>query len=56
MQGSRNYVYSRQYVAGMLRRKGFPELADLALRELPIQWMPNSSRPEACGTASARTT
>lgn len=35
MQGSRNYVYSRQYVADSLRRQGFPELADMALRELP---------------------
>lgn len=35
MQGSRNYVYSRQYVADRLRRQGFPELADLAMRELP---------------------
>ncbi len=35
MQGSRNYIYSRQYVADSLRRQGFPELADIALRELP---------------------
>ena len=35
MPGSRYYVYSRLYVAGMLRRQGFPELADVALRELP---------------------
>ena len=28
-------MYSRLYVAGMLRRQGFPELADVALRELP---------------------
>ncbi len=35
MQGSRNYVYSRQYVADSLRRQGFPELAAVALRELP---------------------
>ena len=35
MQGSRNYTYSRQYVADRLRRQGFPELADAALRELP---------------------
>ena len=35
MQGSRNYLYSRLYVADMLRRQGFPELADVALRELP---------------------
>ncbi len=35
MQGSRNYIYSRQYVADRLRRQGFPELADVALRELP---------------------
>ncbi len=35
MQGSRNYVYSRQYAADSLRRQGFPELADMALRELP---------------------
>ena len=35
MQGSRNYVYSRQYVADSLRRQGFPDLADMALRELP---------------------
>jgi hypothetical protein len=35
MQGSRNYMYGRLYVAGMLRRQGFPELADVALRELP---------------------
>jgi hypothetical protein len=35
MQGSRNYTYSRRYVADMLRRQGFPELADVALRELP---------------------
>ena len=35
MQGSRNYVYSRQYVADSLRRQGFPELADVALLELP---------------------
>jgi hypothetical protein len=35
MQGNRNYTYSRRYVADMLRRQGFPELAYLALRELP---------------------
>jgi len=35
MQGSRNYMYSRRYVADELRRQGFPELADVALRELP---------------------
>jgi hypothetical protein len=35
MQGSRNYVYSREYVAGELRRLGFAELAGPALRELP---------------------
>jgi len=35
MQASRNYVYSRQYVADSLRRQGFPELADVALLELP---------------------
>jgi hypothetical protein len=35
MQGSRNYVYSRQYVADSLPRQGFPELADVALLELP---------------------
>jgi len=35
MQRSRNYVYSRQYVADSLRRQGFPELADVALLELP---------------------
>jgi len=35
MQGSRNYTYSRQYVADRLRLQGFPELADVALRELP---------------------
>jgi hypothetical protein len=35
MQGRRNYIYSRQYVADTLRRQGFPELADVALRELP---------------------
>ena len=35
MQDSRNYVYRREYVADRLRRQGFPELADLALRELP---------------------
>ena len=35
MPDSRNFVYSRQYVADRLRRQGFPELADLALRELP---------------------
>jgi len=28
-------VYRREYVADRLRRQGFPELADLALRELP---------------------
>ena len=35
MQGSVNYVYSRQYIADELRRQGFPELVDVALRELP---------------------
>ncbi|HZV10150.1 MAG TPA: hypothetical protein VFF94_10355 [Novosphingobium sp.] len=35
MQGSKNDIYGRLYVADMLRRQGFPELADLALRELP---------------------
>ena len=35
MQGSRNYMYGRLYVADMLRRLGFPELADVAVRELP---------------------
>jgi hypothetical protein len=35
MQDSRNYTYSRRYVADMLWRQGFPELADMALRELP---------------------
>ena len=35
MQGSRYYVYSRLYVAGMLRRQGLPEPAHVALRELP---------------------
>jgi hypothetical protein len=35
MQSSRNYVYSRRYVADMLRRLGLQELADVALRELP---------------------
>jgi len=34
VQGSRSYVYSRQYVADELRRLGFPELVDAALREL----------------------
>jgi hypothetical protein len=31
----RNYVYSREDVANMLRRCGLPELADKALRDLP---------------------
>lgn len=35
MQDRRNYVYSRQEVARMLRRFGFPALADRASRELP---------------------
>jgi len=35
MQGSRNDMYGRRDVADMLRRQGFPELADVALRELP---------------------
>jgi len=35
MHGSRNYVYGRRGVADMLRRQGFPELADMTLRELP---------------------
>jgi len=35
MPGSTNYVYSRQYIADELRRQGFPELVDVALRELP---------------------
>jgi len=35
MQGSRSYMYSRRHVADMLRRQGFPELADVAVRELP---------------------
>ena len=35
MQGSTNYTYSRRYVADMLRRTGFPELADVVLWELP---------------------
>lgn len=35
MQGSRNYTYSRQHITDMLRRVGFSELADMALRELP---------------------
>ena len=35
MQGSRSYMCSRRHVADMLRRLGFPELADVALRELP---------------------
>jgi len=35
MQGSRNHTYSRRSVADMLRRIGYPELADIALRELP---------------------
>jgi undecaprenyl-diphosphatase len=34
-QGDRNDVYSRQYVADMLRRCGYPKLAEEALRELP---------------------
>ena len=28
-------MYGRRDVADMLRRQGFPELADVALRELP---------------------
>jgi hypothetical protein len=35
MQDSGNHMYSGQYVADRLRRLGFPELADVALRELP---------------------
>jgi hypothetical protein len=35
MQGSGNDMYGRRDVADMLRRQGFPELADVALRELP---------------------
>jgi hypothetical protein len=35
MQGGKDYVYSKLYVADMLRRLGLPELADVALRELP---------------------
>ena len=35
MQGSRNDMYGRRDVADMLRRQGLPELADVALRELP---------------------
>jgi hypothetical protein len=34
-RNSRNFVYSRQYVADGLRRLGFPELAGQALQELP---------------------
>jgi hypothetical protein len=32
MLGGRNHMYSGQYVADRLRRLGFPELADVALR------------------------
>ena len=35
MQDNSHYMYSGQYVADRLRRLGFPELADVALRELP---------------------
>lgn len=35
MRGSRNCTYSRRDVTDMLRRVGLPELADMALRELP---------------------
>jgi hypothetical protein len=35
MQGSRNYTYGRRDAADMLRRQGFPELAEVASRELP---------------------
>jgi hypothetical protein len=37
MQNSRNYVYSREYVASRLRCFGLHELAEVALRELPEQ-------------------
>jgi hypothetical protein len=35
MQDSRNEMYGRRDVADVLRRQGFPELAEVALRELP---------------------
>jgi len=35
VERSRSYVYSRRFVADELRRLGFPELVDVALRELP---------------------
>jgi len=35
VQDRKNYVYSREDVAHLLRRLGLPRLADRALRELP---------------------
>jgi hypothetical protein len=35
MQDSGNEMYGRRDVADVLRRQGFPELAEVALRELP---------------------
>ena len=35
MQDSRNEMYGRRDVADLLRRQGFPELAEVVLQELP---------------------